>query len=60
MATTPRIPIAGGGMPMFAGASAVGAAFARLYGTLWQHGTVDLRIKELVRIRNARVTDCGF
>jgi alkylhydroperoxidase family enzyme len=35
-------------------------AFFTLYGTLWSHGIVSQTIKETVRMRNARVTDCGF
>jgi hypothetical protein len=36
------------------------SAFGKLYGTLWTQGIVDQPLKELVRIRNARVTDCGY
>jgi hypothetical protein len=36
------------------------ARFGALYATFWQAGTVDARLKEITRIRNARVTDCGF
>ena len=36
------------------------AAFARLYGLLWSHGLVDHTAKELARLRNARITDCGY
>jgi alkylhydroperoxidase family enzyme len=35
-------------------------AFLRLYGTLWSHGTVPQPVKEIARIRNARITDCGY
>jgi hypothetical protein len=35
-------------------------AFERLYGTLWSHGTVDHATKEVARLRNARLTDCGL
>lgn len=35
-------------------------AFLRLYGTLWSHGTVPQPLKEIARIRNARITDCGY
>ncbi len=35
-------------------------AFLRLYGTLWSHGLVDHTAKEVARLRNARVTDCGY
>lgn len=36
------------------------AAFTRLYGTLWSRGVLDHPTKELARLRNARVTDCGY
>jgi len=35
-------------------------AFLRLYGTLWSHGQLDHTIKEIARLRNARITDCGY
>ena len=35
------------------------AAFTRLYATLWSRGVLDHATKELARLRNARVTDCG-
>jgi len=34
--------------------------FADLYAHFWQQGRVSQRIKEITRIRNARITDCGF
>ncbi len=45
---------------MFDHAPELGDAFSRLYGQLWRKGIVDVRTKELIRLRNARVTDCGF
>ena len=36
------------------------ARFWRLYGRLWAHGTVDHGTKEVARLRNARITDCGY
>jgi hypothetical protein len=36
------------------------AAFWALYEQLWRHGTVDHRVKEVARLRNARITDCGY
>ncbi len=36
------------------------AAFNELYGTLWSRGEVDHACKEIARIRNARVTNCGI
>jgi hypothetical protein len=35
-------------------------AFTHLYGTLWQKGIVDHPTKEVARLRNARITDCGY
>ena len=35
-------------------------AFLKLYGTLWSHGTVPQPLKEIARLRNARITDCGY
>jgi AhpD family alkylhydroperoxidase len=35
-------------------------AFLRLYGTLWRDGVVDHPTKEVVRLRNARLTGCGY
>lgn len=35
-------------------------AFWDLYGTLWMDGRVDHATKEVARLRNARVTDCGY
>ena len=34
--------------------------FNALYGSFWSHGRVDQVVKETVRLRNARVTDCGY
>ena len=35
-------------------------SFLALYATLWGHGIVDHPTKEIVRIRSARITDCGY
>jgi alkylhydroperoxidase family enzyme len=35
-------------------------AFLRLYGTLWSRGNVPQPLKEIARLRNARITDCGY
>jgi hypothetical protein len=35
-------------------------AFAELYGTFWSHGVLEHRVKEVARLRNARITDCGY
>lgn len=36
------------------------AAFQHLYGVLWSRGPIPPALLELVRIRNARITGCGF
>jgi hypothetical protein len=36
------------------------ARFFALYTELWQQGIVPPELKELTRIRNARITDCGY
>jgi AhpD family alkylhydroperoxidase len=35
-------------------------AFLDLYGRLWRDGIVDPPTKEVMRLRNARVTGCGY
>ena len=35
-------------------------AFLDLYGRLWRDGIVDQPTKEVMRLRNARVTGCGY
>ncbi|MGH7894241.1 MAG: carboxymuconolactone decarboxylase family protein, partial [Candidatus Binatia bacterium] len=34
--------------------------FLDLYGRLWRDGIVDHPTKEVVRLRNARITGCGY
>jgi alkylhydroperoxidase family enzyme len=65
MSTNPRVPSAVAGQPatlrtVLAHCPELAAAFHRLYGTLWSEGIVSQDIKETARMRNARVTDCGF
>ena len=65
MSTTPRIPSALPGQAADSGsvtayAPDMIARFFDLYGELWQHGIVAAEIKELTRLRNARITDCGY
>lgn len=36
------------------------AAFFDLYAEYWQHGVLPPDLKEITRLRNARVTDCGY
>jgi hypothetical protein len=35
-------------------------AFLAYYGTLWSRGVLDHPAKEVARIRNARLVDCGY
>ncbi len=34
--------------------------FGDLYSEFWRTSSVSLEIKEMTRIRNARITDCGY
>ncbi|WP_322796335.1 hypothetical protein [Tepidiforma sp.] len=65
MSTVPRVPSAvPGESPAFhtvlAHAPAIQSSFARLYAAFWMDPALGQREKELARIRNARVTACGF
>jgi hypothetical protein len=65
MSTRPRVPAAIPGAPADFGSvmSHVPdtlAGFFELYAEFWQHGIVPVELKEMTRLRNARVTDCGF
>lgn len=65
MSTEPRIPSAIAGQPANFGTVMshvpdVTGAFFALYGEFWQHGVVPADLKEMTRVRNARVTDCGY
>lgn len=59
MSTVPRIAAADL-KGAFALQPEVFEAFWDLYGTMWMEGQVDHPTKEVVRLRNARVTDCGY
>jgi|TARA_B100000959_G_C14886559_1_gene584862 hypothetical protein len=65
MSTRPRISSALPDQePTFANVTAHApdmiARFFTLYTELWQKGIVPPELKELTRIRNARITDCGY
>jgi len=34
--------------------------FGDLYAEFWQQGLISQEVKEITRIRNARITDCGY
>jgi len=36
------------------------ARFFELYAEFWQNGVVPPTLKEMTRLRNARITDCGY
>ena len=65
MSTTPRIDSALPGQPAHFGSvmshvpDTIGRFF-ELYSEFWQNGIVPPELKEMTRLRNARVTDCGY
>lgn len=59
MSTVPRVA-AGNLKEAFALQPDLYAAFSELYGRVWMDGVVDHPTKEVARLRNARVTDCGY
>ena len=65
MSTTPRLRPANPDAPadlgsVLAHAPQMIGRFGELYGALWQTGTLTPDLREMTRLRNARVTDCGF
>lgn len=65
MSTTPRIPSAvpdqaASFYSVFQHQPEFAARFGALYAEFWQNGLVSQRIKEVVRLRNATITDCGL
>ncbi len=65
MSTRPRMPSAIPGQPpdfgsVMAHVPKLAGLFFELYGEFWRHGAADPAIKEMTRIRNARITDCGY
>ncbi len=65
MSTTPRVSSAIPGEPPHFGSvlahqPAIAASFFALYGRFWGSDVLAARIKEVARMRNARVTECGF
>lgn len=65
MSTTPRLDSAVTGKDsnmrtIMAHSPKVRAAFDSMYATLWSKGEAPVDVKELMRLRNARVTDCGL
>ena len=38
----------------------LGIKFGDLYGEFWCNGLLSHELKEVIRLRNARLTDCGY
>lgn len=55
-----RIPTPEGGTSLFDWQPELYASFNTFYGALWSEGVLDMATKEVGRIRNARVVDCGI
>ena len=49
-----------GGVSLFDHDPELFASFNVLYGTLWTDGAVDQATKEVGRLRNANLVDCGI
>jgi hypothetical protein len=65
MSTTPRIDSAiSGQAPDFGSVMShipnTMGRFFDLYAEFWQNGVVNPHLKEMTRLRNARITDCGY
>jgi alkylhydroperoxidase family enzyme len=65
MSTTPRVSSAIPGEPAHFGSvlahqPEIAESFFALYGRFWGSDVLAARIKEVARMRNARVTECGF
>jgi len=65
VSTVPRLPSGVEGQPagfgtMLAHQPELARTFAATYGQFWSHGVLDHPTKETVRLRNARITDCGY
>lgn len=65
MSTTPRLNSAIADQPttlgsVLAHAPDVMARFGELYAEYWQGGNLPQDLKEMTRLRNARITDCGY
>ncbi len=65
MSTIPRVSSAIPGEPAHFGSvlahqPEIAQSFFALYGRFWGSDVLAARIKEVARMRNARVTECGF
>ena len=55
-----RIAVPEGGASLFDHVPDLFGQFNQFYGALWTQGVVDQPTKEVGRLRNARITDCGI
>jgi hypothetical protein len=60
MSTSPRLRGPDGKPTDSLGAALARTPFPALYAQFWSHGIVDQPTKEVTRLRNARITDCGL
>ena len=65
MSTIPRVSSASPGEPAHFGSVLahqpdIAQSFFALYGRFWGSDVLAARVKEVARMRNARVTECGF
>ena len=65
MSSTPRLdPVDPTARPVFGSILGhqpqLAKAFSTLYAEFWQRGELDHITKETTRLRNARITDCGY
>ena len=65
MSTIPRVSSAIAGEPAHLGSvlahhPVLAERFMELYGQFWASDVLSARLKEVARMRNARVTECGF
>ena len=65
MSTIPRVSSAIVGEPVHFGTALahqpeLAARFAALYGAFWASDVLSARVKEICRMRNARITACAF
>ena len=65
MSTAPRLHTPAGTEPALLGdllahTPDIAQRFGALYAELWQHGRIAPDLREITRLRNARVTDCGY
>jgi alkylhydroperoxidase family enzyme len=65
MSTIPRVSSAIAGEPAHFGSvlahqPEIAESFFALYGRFWGSDVLSARTKEIARMRNARVTECGF